>query len=85
MTLRDHQRFECAYHLVIAAQYDGLQQALRAVELSLKELMTILHRIEFDGATRLFTIRGDRLVLTPEGKERVQTWSEALRLLGITI
>ncbi len=85
MLLRDLRRFECAYHLVIASQYESLTEALRAMELTVKELMTILHRIEFDGDTRLFTIRDDRLWLTPEGRERVKAWNEAMRLLGIPV
>lgn len=79
----DYQRFECIYHVVTAAHYGTLQEALRAVELSKGELVTILHRIEWDDSTRLFRIHDDRLVFTREGAERVRIWEEALRTLGI--
>jgi hypothetical protein len=86
MILGDYQRFECAYHLVIASQFAvDLRDALRAVELSMGELLTILHRIEWDGETRLFKIHENRLKLTPTGVERVRVWGEALRSLGIQI
>jgi hypothetical protein len=84
--LGDYQRFECAYHLVIASQHAAdLRGALRAVELSMGELLTILHRVEWDGETRLFKIHENRLKLTPDGLERVRVWGLALQSLGISI
>jgi hypothetical protein len=84
MILGDYRRFECAYHLVIASQYAAdLHGALRAVELSMGELLTILHRIEWDGEIRLFKIHEHHLKLTPDGVERVRVWGEALQSLGI--
>jgi hypothetical protein len=85
MVLGDYQKFECAYHLVIASQCETLGEASRAVELSLGELVTILHRIEWDGETRLFKLHENRLNLTSAGTERVRVWGEALRLLDIKI
>ena len=82
----DYQRFECAYHLVIASQHaEDLRGALRAVELSMGEFLTILHRIEWDGEIRLFKIHENRLKLTPDGFERVRAWGLALHSLGIRI
>lgn len=85
MNIGDYRRFESAFHLIIASQFTDLQEALRAVELSMGDLLTILHRIEWDGQTRLFTIHNNRLTLTPDGAERVRVWTEALRSLGITV
>jgi hypothetical protein len=86
MILGDYRRFECAYHLVIASQYaTDLREALRSVELSMGDFLTILHRIEWDDGTRLFRIHEVRLELTPAGVDRVQVWGEALRSLGINI
>jgi hypothetical protein len=86
MMLGDYRRFECAYHLVIAAQYAvDLREASRAVDLSMGEFLTILHRIEWVDETRLFKIHEHSLHLTPDGTERVRVWSEAFRLLEIKI
>ena len=85
MIVGDYQKFECAYHLVIASQYASLQEALRAVELSMGELLTILHRIEWDGETRIFHIHNQCLQLTTAGTDRVRIWGEALHSLGIKI
>ena len=86
MIAGDYQRFECAYHLVIASEYAAdLRGALRTFELSMGELLTILHRIEWDGETRLFKIHETRLTLTPAGVDRVRVWGEALRSLGIKV
>jgi hypothetical protein len=85
MILGHYQRFESIYHLVIAAQFDTLQAALRAVELSLGDLTTVLHRIEWDGETRIFRIVEGRLLLTKEGSDRVRAWADAIRALGIAV
>lgn len=86
MVTGDYRRFESAYYLVIASQHaDDLRGALRAVELSYDELLSIMHRVEWDGRTRLFKIHDYRLKLTPDGVERVKIWGDAIRLLGIKI
>ncbi len=85
MIVGDARRLECAYCLVVAARYESLQAALRALEVSMGELFTILHRIEWDGDTRLFSIRDGRLHLTRDGQARVRAWGDALRALGISV
>jgi hypothetical protein len=86
MITGDYRRFESAYHLVIASRHtNDLREALRAVELAFDELLTILHRVEWDGQIRLFRIEDYRLLLTSDGVDRVKLWSEAIHLLGIKI
>lgn len=85
MNTGDYRRFESIYYLVVAAKYDSLQAALRAVELSMGELVAILHRIEWDGATRVFRIHEGKLAFTKDGKVRLATWTQALRDMGIGV
>ena len=85
MILSDYYRFQSVYHLVIASQFDTLQAALRTVELSMGELVTILHRIEWDGEIRIFKIADGKLVLTQEGSDRVRVWAQAIGALGIAL
>jgi hypothetical protein len=83
--LGDYQRFECAYHLVIVSSYNTLQESLRAVELDMGQLLTILHRIEWCDDKRLFKIHEGVLRLTAEGEQRVRIWRDAIRALGISV
>lgn len=85
MIFGDYQRFECAYHLAIVSNYNTLQESLRAVELDMGQLLTILHRIEWCDDKRLFKIHEGVLRLTAEGEQRVRIWRDAIRARGIPV
>ena len=85
MLASDYRRFKAIHHLVVASGYETLQASLRALELSLPELMEVLHQIEWDNGDRLFTTENGILHFTEIGSQQLTTWRHAVQSLGIAV